>query len=487
MVSTRVPFGLSSADWRLYGPLDVPLGKACGCICPGCRQPLYAKHAPSGKVIPHFAHAPGSDCANGLESSVHFAAKQLIESERAVFLPKLEAILEHHDAMENTHRRRELLAPAGVRSLSSVRLEEACDDFRPDIIAVPFSGSDVCIEIAVTHFVDAEKLAHIKKASMPTVEFDLSAYREFTWDSLRKGLLDGGASVQWLFHPEVSALRRQWIEELHPILEEAKRQRQIEEERRRKEDEQVRREAEQRRQGYLAQQKIDEAAERKRRRDFMAVASRFKARSEEDKALLVAHGFKRESLPALLRASVAGDGSFGVRDPLVWQAALFGATIHGAISSEHWNVSKEYAISWLGHHFAVRPQFPESDKVAVWKYLIHLDSLGALRKGFRGRFRILVANLEALETLAAFRAGRLSPESELRWAAEDEWPSPEVSAAVARAHSNGDTLLGPWAVVASLLPKVRQSPPHYAVERYSQMVEARHLVEYWISAGFLRP
>lgn len=486
VLSTRVPFGLSSTDLRLYAPREVPLGKACGCICPECSQPLYAKHVRSGKVVPHFAHAPGADCANGLETAVHLAAKQLIESERAVFLPKLEAILELQDAMENTHRRRELLAPEGVCSLSSVRLEEASAGFRPDLIAVPFRGGDICIEIAVTHFVDAEKLARIKKVSMPAVEFDLRAYREFTWDSLRKALLDGAAPVQWLFNPVVSTLRQKWFEELRPIFEEAKRQRQNEDELRRKEYEEARQNAEQRRQKYLAQQKIREAKDGKRRRDFMAVASRFKARSEEDKALLVAQGLKREMLPALLRASVAGDGSFGVRDPLVWQAALFGATIHDAISNAHWSVSKQHAISWLGHHFTVKPEFPEADKVAVWKYLTHLENLGAVRKGFQGRFSILVANLDALEALAAFRAGQVSPRNGLRWAEEGEWPSPEVSGAVARAHSKRETLVGSWAVVASLLSTVRQHPPNYVVERYSKMVEARHLVEYWISAGFLR-
>ena len=56
-----VPFGLK--DGRLYEPLQVERGLACSCTCPGCGARLVAKHAPSGKVRPHFAHDKESDCA----------------------------------------------------------------------------------------------------------------------------------------------------------------------------------------------------------------------------------------------------------------------------------------------------------------------------------------------------------------------------------------------------------------------------------------
>lgn len=65
--SLQVPFGLR--DGRLYEPLQVESGLKCACSCPGCGAPLVARHSPSGKVVSHFAHQPGADCATGFETA----------------------------------------------------------------------------------------------------------------------------------------------------------------------------------------------------------------------------------------------------------------------------------------------------------------------------------------------------------------------------------------------------------------------------------
>ena len=78
----RVPFGLQGG--RLYEPLQVPNGQACDCVCPGCHRPLIARQ---NAKTPHFAHAPGEDCAHALETAVHLAAKQIITDRRELRLP----------------------------------------------------------------------------------------------------------------------------------------------------------------------------------------------------------------------------------------------------------------------------------------------------------------------------------------------------------------------------------------------------------------
>src|SRR5690606_16189950 len=95
----RVPFGMSVHDGRMYGPLEVARGRACNCVCPGCREPLWAKLPVESNRIPHFAHAPGAECAVGLETSLHLAAKQIIEQERSHFVPALRATLDIKDAL----------------------------------------------------------------------------------------------------------------------------------------------------------------------------------------------------------------------------------------------------------------------------------------------------------------------------------------------------------------------------------------------------
>lgn len=64
-----IPFGKGTADGRMYEPRQVPIGKQCGCVCPACSRPVYAKHCRAGKRAPHFAHAPGADCGSATETS----------------------------------------------------------------------------------------------------------------------------------------------------------------------------------------------------------------------------------------------------------------------------------------------------------------------------------------------------------------------------------------------------------------------------------
>ena len=77
-----VPFGLK--DDVLYEPQQVPNGKACGCLCPGCKHTLIARQ---NAKTPHFAHAVGEDCQKGFETAVHLAAKQLIAERMELSIP----------------------------------------------------------------------------------------------------------------------------------------------------------------------------------------------------------------------------------------------------------------------------------------------------------------------------------------------------------------------------------------------------------------
>ena len=73
-----IPFGRSMTNGRMFEPREVPLGNGCGCVCPACGEAIISKHCMAGKIAPHFAHAPGADCALGYETALHLAAKQLI-------------------------------------------------------------------------------------------------------------------------------------------------------------------------------------------------------------------------------------------------------------------------------------------------------------------------------------------------------------------------------------------------------------------------
>ncbi len=84
MTSIPVTFALRGADTVHIS--EVASGLACGCFCPGCGDRMVARKGPI--KIHHFAHEGGSDCAGGLETTLHLAAKALLSKERRIVLPE---------------------------------------------------------------------------------------------------------------------------------------------------------------------------------------------------------------------------------------------------------------------------------------------------------------------------------------------------------------------------------------------------------------
>lgn len=86
MHETKIPFG--ERDGILFRAREVENGLRCGCVCPGCKQPLNA--ANNGvKVIPHFRHAKSNDCFDGFREGVRRAAVELIAQHKQLMLPAL--------------------------------------------------------------------------------------------------------------------------------------------------------------------------------------------------------------------------------------------------------------------------------------------------------------------------------------------------------------------------------------------------------------
>ena len=86
MHETKIPFG--ERDGTLFRAHEVENGLRCGCVCPGCKQPLNAANN-GEKVIPHFRHAKSNDCFNGFREGVRRAAVALIAQHKQLMLPAL--------------------------------------------------------------------------------------------------------------------------------------------------------------------------------------------------------------------------------------------------------------------------------------------------------------------------------------------------------------------------------------------------------------
>jgi hypothetical protein len=203
----RVPFGESISDGRMCQPLDVPLGKACGCVCPGCREPLIAKHCVGGKTVPHFAHQNTSDCPTGYVTALHKAAIQLILDRRKVYVPDYLALYHGHDKHGRGHTVAKRVVWAQGLPLTSAKAEVPFLDVSlpeckvvPDVLAESSIGL-LNIEVAVTHFVDEEKRAKLKRLGLATVELDLADLDRVDFGVLEDILFQPNDRVRWIYNP----------------------------------------------------------------------------------------------------------------------------------------------------------------------------------------------------------------------------------------------------------------------------------------------
>ena len=87
MLSTlKLSFGIKHGV--LTHVRDVASGATCGCNCPACGENLIAKKGSSRQH--HFAHINNSECKHGVETSLHLAAKKILEQKMEISLPEVE-------------------------------------------------------------------------------------------------------------------------------------------------------------------------------------------------------------------------------------------------------------------------------------------------------------------------------------------------------------------------------------------------------------
>lgn len=511
-----IPFALSESDQRLHEPRAVPLGKLCGCVCPGCRQPVYAKHCMSGKRAPHFAHAPGSDCASGFETALHLAAKQLIESRGVLVFPSLVVAINVVDACGRSHGPSRELVAAGLRTLSNVVLEQALGAIRPDVRVDAEEIGAVLIEVAVTHFVDEHKLASIEQRGVAAVEIDLSMLRDATFAALETALFDDPSRTAWLYHPQVAATEvnlrgsiqaeldaaevsaahlaysRSQIEQSQRAYREAQRLQDQEREALR------RREAAEQRKTEDAHREVEAALDAKRkaeaevllrqqRHEALKKASAFKARPEEQKRIILLNRLGLSELPAFLGANVQGAMSFGVSDPLVWQTTFFGGLIHKQAAEGRGWLSVKFARAWMSYRFRIPPALAQDAANAIDGYLAALSAAGALSPCRNEFFAIAVGDLTCFETLHQIHADRSFDPSRFEWTPEEHWPCAMQVAILTQVMVPTRHKTDEWISLSRDLRRQRTREPMEICEWASGLGGSKEAVaRYLVRTGFLR-
>lgn len=180
-MAIKLPFGFRTKDKRYVDVKSVDNGKACGCICPVCQLPLVAKNRATNVKVAHFSHS--SDCTAAYETVIHETAKQIVRDQGFVWLPKSPVAAKTKFAFTNQ------------------TLEKPYDRLVPDVMVWNNDKDKLAIEIYVTHPVEHEKRARLRKLGLSCVEFDLSELpREIHYDNLRKMFAEGLLRSTWIFN-----------------------------------------------------------------------------------------------------------------------------------------------------------------------------------------------------------------------------------------------------------------------------------------------
>lgn len=342
-----VPFGLK--DGRLYEPTQVPNGKDCGCVCPGCKCPLVAKQKAK---TPHFAHSNDENCSNGLETAVHLAVKQIIAEKMMIRLPALfwTSPLPKSNPTSKIYIE-------NIIKLKSVILEQSLGDFKPDIIVTDDNNTNYLVEVAVTHFIDNDKQKKINLKKIPTFEIDVSSLKMgFTLVSLEKALFHNFSYLaEWKYHPKSEEL------DLNAKLEQEKI--------------------------------ISNRRDIEREKQWKFERYRNSPSEKKLKINLNAIGLTREKMNDL-STFVPWDNSFSV-PRIVWQSAVLAyiakiQQTEGLEESLACTVNSNECLNWMRNVFNISSKVKDGEKIAVWKYFKYLEEIGILKYIAYNEFDLLV-------------------------------------------------------------------------------------------------
>jgi len=176
-------------------------GLACRCRCPKCGEALEAKNG--GPIRHHhFAHKPGSTCTGAYETALHRLCKEIISREKTVMLPRYIIPDKQHDDYEFDLSEYEKFE-AHKAHFTDVEIEQRNDlsFIQPDCVGVTAEGQRLLIEICVTHAVDADKRATIRKFELDCVEIVIPRNAPLDKEWLTEFLTEKSDSRRWVNYP----------------------------------------------------------------------------------------------------------------------------------------------------------------------------------------------------------------------------------------------------------------------------------------------
>lgn len=168
---------------------DVENGLKCNCYCKECGEDLIAKN--NGTINEHhFSHSSKSNCSSG-ETFIHYFSKFILSEMDEFYLPEETISYLAEDNLGYKFLDKKTCFGKSYKILNCyiekiVKEESENEYIRPDIIfELDIEGKtySFLIEVAVTHFIDNNKLKYIKKKNLNCLEINLNHIKNNNlWD-----------------------------------------------------------------------------------------------------------------------------------------------------------------------------------------------------------------------------------------------------------------------------------------------------------------
>ena len=185
--SDELVYGIKP-DGRIAHVSDVLSGLLCDCRCPACDLALVAKKGP--KQLHHFAHHIKSvSCSHIAETNAHIWAKEFLEREKRLTIPPI--IAEHEG-------QKEIVSPARIYTFAHAKLEKRLNTIVPDVVLITENGTQLIVEVRVTHACDETKVAKLRSIGLSAVEIDLRRFRTSTKQAEVEDALLTSGPRDWL-------------------------------------------------------------------------------------------------------------------------------------------------------------------------------------------------------------------------------------------------------------------------------------------------
>ncbi|MFM2605297.1 hypothetical protein [Vibrio diabolicus] len=182
-----IEYAIREHDGKLVHVEEVENGKSAGCICPSCKDTLYAKNQ-CVEVSNHFYHANLDESKSCRMTQLHLAAQHYFLNSKIVNLPEV-----HFNYKGET-----LNHAAKSVAVHDAEIEYKLENSFIDVWLHTDVG-ELLIEICVHHPCEEEKKSFIRSKKQPALEYFLDRSTDVDIRDELKRMANNHVKFTWLY------------------------------------------------------------------------------------------------------------------------------------------------------------------------------------------------------------------------------------------------------------------------------------------------